>query len=169
MSRQPIIAVIGGYKTDDEKFEIAKKLGMNIAGSKAMLLCSGSNGITEAVCEGAKSNKGTTIGVVPGIETSQAHPAIDIPIVTAMKEDHKKIIARTADVVIAIEDSSPALNEVTETLKVGTPVVSLFKSEPRENDTFDSNLFFKAQSPEEAVDTALNIFNVISKIEPKEE
>ena len=169
MNRQPIIGIIGGnHKEPEIDLKNANEIGKRIANSKALLICGGFDDVMEAACKGAKSKEGTTIGVLPGTEHRMANKYIDIPIVTALKEEHRKIIARTADVVIALEDSNKTLSEVTETLKVGTPVVSLFKTRPRKNDKFDRNLFFNAKDPQEAIDTAMDLFGVLSDLKPKD-
>jgi uncharacterized protein (TIGR00725 family) len=169
LKRQPIIGVIGGNNIDDNTRETAVELGKVIAKSKAVLICGGLDGVMEAACEGAKSEKGTTIGVLPGTEHRSANEFVDIPIVTSLYEERKKIIARTADVAIVLEDSDDSQSEIASALKVGTPVVSLSKSTSKEIENLDDNLFINAESPEEAVATAMNIFNVLGDIKPKKE
>lgn len=167
MKRQPIIGVIGGNNIDDNTRETAVLLGKAIARSKAVLICGGLDGVMEAACKGAKSEEGTTIGILPGTEHRSANRFVDIPIVTSMFEERLKIIARTADVAIVIEDSDDTTEEVANVIKVGTPVVSLGKSTPEKE--MDANLFINAKTPEEAVETALDIFKVIGDIKPKTE
>jgi len=169
LKRQPIIGVIGGNNIDDSTRETAVELGKVIAKSKAVLICGGLDGVMEAACEGAKSEKGTTIGVLPGTEHRSANQFVDIPIVTSMYEERKKIIARTADVAIVLEDSDDSQSEIMNALKVGTPVVSLARSPIKDIENLDDNLFINAASPEEAVQTAMNIFNVLGDIKPKKE
>jgi len=167
LKRQPIIGVIGGNNIDDNTRETAVELGKAIARSNAVLICGGLDGVMEAACKGAKSEEGTTIGVLPGTEHRSANKFVDIPIVTSMFEERKKIIARTADVAIVIEDSDDTKEEVANAIKVGTPVVSLISTDNVEET--DANLFVNAGSPEEAVEMALNIFKVIGDIKPKTE
>lgn len=169
MKRQPIIGVIGGNNIDDNTRETAVELGKVIAKSRAVLICGGLDGIMEAACEGAKSEEGTTIGVLPGTEHRSANQFVDIPIVTSMYEERKKIIARTADVAIALEDCEDSRIEIVNALKVGTPVVSLSKFPVKDVEDLDESLYVNAKSPEEAVATAMNIFNVLGDIEPKKE
>jgi uncharacterized protein (TIGR00725 family) len=169
LKRQPIIGVIGGNNIDDNTRETAVELGKVIAKSKAVLICGGLDGVMEAACEGAKSEEGTTIGVLPGTEHRSANEFVDIPIVTSLFEERRKIIARTADVAIVLEDSADTQSEIENALKVGTPVVSLSRSPVKEIENLDENLFICAESPEEAVATAMNIFNVLGDIKTKTE
>ena len=167
MKRQPIIGVIGGNNIDDSTREKAVELGKAIARYKAVLICGGLDGVMEAACKGAKSEEGTTIGVLPGTEHRSANRFVDIPIVTSMFEERKRIIARTADVAIVIEDSEDTRKEAADAIRVGTPVVALGTMD-HDGET-DENLLIGAGSPEEAVKTALNIFKVIDDIKPKDE
>ena len=169
MKRQPIIGIIGGNNIDDDTRGKAVEVGRAIAKSKAVLICGGLDGVMEAACEGAKSEEGTTIGVLPGTEHRSANKFVDIPIVTSLVEERKKIIARTADVAIVLENDDETQDEIANALKVGTPVVSLSKSIVKEIENLDENLFINAKSPQEAVSTAIDIFSVLGDIKPKKE
>ncbi len=166
--RQPIIGVLGGNNIDDGTRDIAVELGKAIAKSKAVLICGGLNGVMEAACKGAKSEEGTTIGVLPGTEHRSANRFVDIPIVTSLTEERSAIIARTADVAIALEDGMNSQEEIASALKVGTPVVSLTGFSQETLECLDDNLFINASSPQDAVDKALNIYGVLGNLKPKD-
>jgi hypothetical protein len=90
-----------------------------------VLICGGRGGVMEAACRGAKGAGGLTIGVLPGMSRRHANAYVDIPIVTGMGEARNAIIARTADVVIAIGGSYGTLSEIAYAFGFDTPVVGL--------------------------------------------
>ncbi len=121
-----IIAVIGGSvcKTEEIK-KIAFDTGKEIALRGYLLICGGMGGVMEEACHGAKSVGGTTIGVLPGKDRSEANPYIDIPIVTAMSHARNAIIVRTADCVIAIDGEYGTLSEIALAKILDKPVFGI--------------------------------------------
>jgi len=104
--------------------------------------------VMAAACRGAKKENGVTIGVLPGQDSSEANPYVDIPIVTGMADARNVIIARTADALIAVDGEFGTLSEISFALKFHKPVVGLR--------TWDvSEKIIRAQTPQEAVDRAL--------------
>ena len=89
------------------------------------LICGGMFGVMEAACRGAKRNNGLTIGILPGNDTSQCNSFVDIPIATGMGDARNVIIARTADVVIAVAGEYGTLSEIAFCLKFEKPVIGL--------------------------------------------
>jgi uncharacterized protein (TIGR00725 family) len=79
----------------------------------------------EAACKGAKAHGGVTVGILPGIDRSQANPYVDIPIITGLGEARNAIVVRTADAVIAVSGGYGTLSEIGLALKMGRPVVGL--------------------------------------------
>ena len=97
-----IISVIGSSKPlYDEHVELAENVGKELAKRGVMVVCGGLNGIMEAVCRGAKSEGGTTIGILPGRDTKDANSYVDIPIVTTMGFSRNVIVVNTGEAVIA--------------------------------------------------------------------
>lgn len=125
MGKSTIIAVIGGGHCSDEIYELAREVGREIARAGAMLICGGMFGVMEAACRGAKEAGGTTIGVLPGKNTTEANTFIDIPVVTGLSDARNVIIARSADGVIAVDGEYGTLSEIAFSLKFGKPVVGL--------------------------------------------
>ena len=79
-----IISVIGGSNAKPEHLTLAEAVGRELAGRNVMVACGGLKGVMEAVCRGAKSAGGTTIGILPGRSSLDANSFVDIPIVTSM-------------------------------------------------------------------------------------
>ncbi len=97
-----LIAVIGAGECTPEVFDQALELGQLLGESGYNIICGGLGGVMEAVCKGIKSKNGTTIGILPGNEISEANQYIDFPIATGMGIGRNVIIIRSAAVVIAI-------------------------------------------------------------------
>lgn len=79
----------------------------------------------EAACRGAKAVGGTTVGVLPGPDRSEANPYVDIPIVTGMGEARNAIVVKSAQAVIAIDGEFGTLSEIALALRNRIPVIGL--------------------------------------------
>lgn len=79
----------------------------------------------EAVCRGAVSAGGETVGILPGAEANSANPYVTLPIVTNMGHARNVVIAHTAEVLIAIEGELGTLSEVAIALKNGRRVITI--------------------------------------------
>jgi len=147
------IGVIGAGECSDDVYKLAEEVGERIAKAKAVLVCGGVGGVMEAVSKGAKKQGGITIGILPGIDKSQANPYIDFPIVTALGEGRNLLVIRNSDVVIALPGEFGTLSEIAFALKSGKPVIGL--------STWDvSDEIIQAKNAEEAVKIALNMIGV---------
>jgi uncharacterized protein (TIGR00725 family) len=143
------IGVIGGGDCSDEVYKLAEQVGERIAKAGAVLVCGGLSGVMESASKGAKKAGGTTIGILPGIDKSQANSYIDFPVVTGLGEGRNLLVIRNSDVVIALPGEHGTLSEIGFCLKLGKPIVGLF--------TWDvSEAIIKAKNAEEAVKIALS-------------
>jgi uncharacterized protein (TIGR00725 family) len=143
MSRQPLIAVIGGRKADKALRKEAEEVGRLIAGRNGVLVCGGLHGVMEAVSKGAKSAGGLTVGILPQDHKRDANPYIDLPIATGLGIGRNVIIARTADALIAIGGEYGTLSEIAFALQMKKPVVGIR--------TWDIKGVIPAENAEEAV------------------
>ncbi|MFQ5705914.1 MAG: TIGR00725 family protein [bacterium] len=120
-----IIGVIGGSDCTAETERLAEEVGALIAQKNAVLICGGLGGVMAAACRGAKKHGGTTIGILPGKDKTQANPFVDIAIVTGMSDARNVIIIRSSQAVIAIDGSYGTLSEISFCLKFKVPVIGL--------------------------------------------
>ena len=90
-----IISVIGGSKAKPEHLALAEEVGQELGKRNVMVACGGLHGVMEAVCRGAKSAGGTTIGILPGRTSKDANNYVDIPIVTTMGFSRNVIVVNT--------------------------------------------------------------------------
>jgi hypothetical protein len=121
----PLIAVIGGSSPTVDEAALAEEVGRGLGEAGAVLLCGGRGGVMEAACRGAKRAGGITVGILPGSDASEANPYVDIPIVTGIGEARNAIIARTAQVAIAVGGSYGTLSEIGFALGFNVPVIGL--------------------------------------------
>ena len=120
-----IIAVIGAGSADEPLLRIAEEVGQLIAKRDAILICGGLGGVMEAASKGARSEEGTTVGILPQNYKNEANPYIDIPVATGFGEGRNVIIARTADAIIAIGGEYGTLSEIAFGLRMGKPVIGI--------------------------------------------
>lgn len=108
----------------------------------------------EAACRGARSARGTTIGLLPGTERSAANPYVDIALPTGLGELRNGLIVRAADALVAVGGEFGTLSEIALALKAGKPVVALGGWQlARGGERVDA--IERAASPEDAVGRAL--------------
>ena len=137
--------------------ELAEEVGRELARRDVMVVCGGLSGIMEAVCRGAKSEGGTTIGILPGRAAAEANSYVDIPIVTSMGYSRNVIVVHTGAAVIAVGGAFGTLSEIAHALSDGIPVIGL-KTWPltTSGDGIDMNgSIIQADSAVDAVDKAL--------------
>ena len=110
------------------------------------MICGGGGGIMESVCKGAKKRDGTTIGILPGSNKSQANSFVDIAIPTDLGPKRNFLVASSGDCIIAIGGRWGTLNEISFGFIIGKPIIlidkcggvveMLIKSSFLENDIF---------------------------------
>ena len=152
--RPLIIAVIGGGDPPAHALEQAEAVGRELARRGAAVVCGGLGGVMEAVCRGAKSAGGTTIGILPANDPHTANPYVDIPICTGIGYARNIIVVRTGRAVIAIDGAFGTLSEIGHALGDEIPVVGLDTWHFSNTERNDESLL-RASTPEEAVELAL--------------
>ena len=124
-SRKAMISVIGASKPSTKGLALAESVGVELANRGAVVICGGLGGIMEAVCRGAKKNGGTTIGILPSDNPSEANSYVDFPIATGMGHARNVIVVSTGEAVIAIDGAYGTLSEIGHALAAGIPVIGL--------------------------------------------
>jgi hypothetical protein len=113
-----IIGVIGSDDHDgepiaDHAMSTAAEVGRLIAIAGAVLVSGGRGGIMLAVSRGAAMAGGIVIGLMPGLDRTEANPYVTIPICTGLGGIRNHLTIRAADAVIMIAGSTGTLNEAT--------------------------------------------------------
>ena len=121
----PYVAVVGPGVATAEEEALAEDVGRRLARGGAILVCGGSTGVMEAASRGAAAEGGTVVGILPGFDRSEANPYVTVALPTGMGEMRNALIARTADVVIAVGGEFGTLSEIAFALKIGKAVVGI--------------------------------------------
>ena len=156
-SRQLLISVIGrGFGASSRAEELATAVGRLLAERGATVVCGGLGGVMEAACKGAKSAGGTTVGILPGSDPSDANEWVDIPIPTGLGYARNTIVVKAGAAVIAVSGAYGTLSEIGHSLAEYKPVIGL---ETWELDPPDGtgDLIIRASDPEDAVNKAMAI------------
>ena len=150
-----IIGVIGASRPDRRTYQLAEEVGKEIAKRGAAVVCGGLGGVMEAVCKGARSEGGLTIGIIPSDFRDDANKYVQIPIVTGMGIGRNVMLVKSADALIAVGGGFGTLSEIAHALNLGRTVVGLdtWKLE-RAYDKPIAGLV-EAETPKEAVGMAM--------------
>jgi len=150
-----IIGVIGANRPDEETYQLAERVGAEIAKKGAAVVCGGLGGVMEAVCKGARGHGGLTIGIIPSDDRNDANPYVQIPIVTGMGIGRNVMLVKTADVLIAVAGEFGTLSEIAHALSLGKIVIGLNTWKLDKATGKDIPNLKDADTPEQAVALAL--------------
>ena len=156
IDKRKFIAVIGGGDCSKEEAKVAGEVGRELARHGAILVCGGLGGVMKAACQGASSEGGVTIGILPGENRQAANCYVQIPIATGMGYARNVAVVKSAQAVIAIGGSYGTLSEIGHALQGGIPVVGLNTWSLSRNGQWDDSIIL-AQNPAEAVNKALSL------------
>lgn len=118
-------SVIGGGTVTDEQAARAEAVGRELAARGHVVVCGGRDGTMAAVCRGATSEDGTTIGILPGERRGAANDDVDIPIATGLGHARNALVPLNGDVVIALAGGVGTLSEIGFAGIYDRPVVGL--------------------------------------------
>jgi uncharacterized protein (TIGR00725 family) len=125
MRKSPVIAVIGGRKEGKALLKEAEEAGRLIARGGAVLVSGWLGGVMEAASRGAKSAGGLTVGILPQDHNNAANEFVDVAVATGLGIGRNVIIARTADILIAIGGEYGTLSEIAFALQLGKSVIGI--------------------------------------------
>ena len=117
------IGVIGARKCSSETSRLAFEAGKEIALSGYGLVCGGMSGVMQAAAEGCKSQNGLTLGIIPGTDSIEANPFIDIVIPTGLGINRNLLIVRSSLGIIAFPGKFGTLSEIAFALQLNIPIV----------------------------------------------
>jgi len=149
-----IISVIGGATPPAKALRQAEEVGRELAKRGAAVACGGLMGVMEAVCKGAKSAGGLTIGILPGDDHNEANQYVDIPVCTGMSYARNVLVVKTGRAVIAIDGAYGTMSEIAHALGEGIPVIGLDTWVFTINGTQDAGIVV-AKDPVDAVEKAI--------------
>jgi uncharacterized protein (TIGR00725 family) len=119
------VGVAGASRPEPPLVGLAERLGRRLAEAGAVVVCGGGPGVMEAVCRGAQSAGGTTIGLLPGLDRAEGNPYLTVSIPTGLGQGRNLLLVRSSNAVIAVGGGFGTLSEIALALRTGTPVVGL--------------------------------------------
>jgi uncharacterized protein (TIGR00725 family) len=119
------IGVAGASRPAPGLLEQAEVLGRRLAEAGAVVVCGGGPGVMEAVCRGARSAGGTTVGLLPGLDRRDGNPYLSVAVPTGMGQGRNLLLVRSSDAMVAVGGGFGTLSELALALRTGVPVVGL--------------------------------------------
>lgn len=119
------VGVIGPREATFSQLETARAVGAGLADIGFAIVCGGRHGVMEAVCEGAASHGGVTLGLLPDADPSFANPFVSIIVATGIGEARNALITRASLCLVAIGDSYGTLSEVALGRQFGKLVIGV--------------------------------------------
>lgn len=161
--RQQILVI--GYSSNHctpKAFELAYKVGREIARQEAVLLTGGLGGVMEAASKGAHEENGLVVSIIPHDEKPKANKYSDIIIATGIGQARNFVTAYSADAVIIVGGGVGTIIEACIAYLKSKTIVAIRGSgevaDKLINTYLDDRKLVKivgADSPEEAVKVAL--------------
>jgi uncharacterized protein (TIGR00725 family) len=119
------IGVAGASRPAPRLLEQAEVLGRRLAEAGAVVVCGGGPGVMEAVCRGARSAGGTTVGLLPGVDRRDGNPYLSVAVPTGMGQGRNLLLVRSSDAMVAVGGGFGTLSEIALALRTGVPVIGL--------------------------------------------
>ena len=141
------VAVCGASEATPSQLDAAREVGRLLAQQGAVVINGGYGGVSGAASEGAASQGGTVIGLLPDADREGANPHLTISLPTGLGQARNLLIVTAAESVIAIGGGWGTLSEIALARRLGRSVFAL--------DTWDVQGLEVVGGPEEAVRRAL--------------
>jgi len=141
------VAVCGASEATPSQLAAAREVGKLLAKEGAIVINGGYGGVTGAASEGAASEGGMVVGILPEVHRDGANPHLSVSIPTGLGQARNLVIVTAADSVIAIGAGWGTLSEIALARRLGRSVFAL--------DTWDIEGLDVVKSPAEAVKRAL--------------
>lgn len=117
---------------------VAEDVGRLLAEAGAVVVTGGCSGVMEGASKGAREAGGTTLGILPGADRSEANAWVSVAVPTGMGEARNALVVRAADALVAVGGAWGTLSEIALARKTGKPVVALGSWELEGVDAFDT-------------------------------
>ncbi|MGH8245632.1 MAG: TIGR00725 family protein [Gammaproteobacteria bacterium] len=130
MGRRPQITVIGSNADHctPQAYELAYRVGQEVARQGAILLTGGLGGVMEAASKGAAESGGLAISVIPQDDPASANPHSSVVIATGIGFARDFITAWSADAVIIVGGGIGTLIEAAAAYQKAKPLFAVMGS-----------------------------------------
>jgi uncharacterized protein (TIGR00725 family) len=159
--RPPHVAVVGDGDPrgpDAHRLlEWAEEIGLELARGGATVITGGLGGVMRAACRGARGGGGTTIGILPGADASEANEYVSLPLPTGLGVVRNLVVVTAADAVVAVGGRHGTLSEIGLALRMGRHVVALSSWRVESEHRLGGPRVHRARDPREAVTLALRL------------
>ena len=119
------VSVIGGGEVDERTYERTRRLGERLAERGHTVVCGGYGGVMEAVCRGAQTEGGHTVGILKGTDPREGNDYLDTPVATGIGNARNVLVVVNGDAVVAVNGGTGTLSELGHALDAGKPVAGL--------------------------------------------
>jgi uncharacterized protein (TIGR00725 family) len=120
-----MVSVIGGSECSEAEARTAEEAGRLLAQAGVAIVCGGRGGVMEAVCRGAASEGGLTLGILPGSTVEEGNEYLTVALPTGLGEMRNVLVVRAGEAVIAIGGGVGTLAEIAHALRLGKRVVAV--------------------------------------------
>jgi hypothetical protein len=135
----------------------AEEVGQLLAQGGATVVTGGLGGVMEAASRGAQQAGGTTIGILPGSDRSDANPFVNVAIPTGLGVVRNLVVVTAADAVLAVGGRHGTLSEIGLALRMGRQVVALGSWRVESDQRESGPQVHLARDPREAAALALRL------------
>jgi|SRR5437879_1857539 len=139
------VAVCGASEATPSQLHAAREVGRLLAKHGAVVINGGFGGVMGAASEGAASEGGLVVGILPDTDRGGANPHLSVAIATGLGQARNSVIVTAADSVIAIGPGWGTLSEIAIARRLDRLAL----------DTWDVKGLEVVDSPAEAVKRAL--------------
>ena len=124
-AQRPQATVIGDSDASPEISLVAEQVGEMLARLGITVITGGRGGVMEAACRGAAKAGGTTVGILPSSEMSDANQWCTVVIPTGLGHARNVVNVLSGDFVIALGSSAGTLSEVCFAWIYGKPILTM--------------------------------------------
>ncbi|MHA1291979.1 MAG: TIGR00725 family protein [Promethearchaeota archaeon] len=154
-----IVSVIGASEIDNKTEKKAIEIGKLLAKNGYIVSCGGLSGVMEAVCKGAKEERGLTIGIIPYKDKNAANEFVDIAIPVPFSQARNVVVVLSGDVCVAIAGKAGTLSEIALAWIYQKPIIALMDvngwSEKLANKKIDdrrNDIIYGVKTPQEVIE-----------------
>lgn len=164
------VAVLGSSKAICTKkaYDIAEKVGEELAKRGCITLTGGGMGVMEAALKGAKKKGGLTVGIIPWESIKKVNQYADVTIATGIGWSRDAINVNSCDGAIIVHGGAGTLNEATYGYIREKPMVAVKSSGGIAAQFAGKHLDIRKTAKIESADTAVEAVNKIMKLIEKD-
>lgn len=124
--RGAYVGVVGpSGELDPDLAAVAAEVGRRLAEAGCVVVTGGGTGVMTAASRGAAEAGGTTLGILPGDDRSEANAWVTVAVATGIGELRNGLLVRSVDALVSVGGSWGTLSEIALACRTGVPVWSV--------------------------------------------